>query len=176
MTEHQEWISTALPHYRLRFATVLDVELILEFIQGLADFEKMSKDVVATCSILSSSLFGADARGAQVLLGYLNEEPVSFALFFHNFSTFLGRPGLYLEDLFVKEHARSHGIGTAILRHLAQIACDRNCPRFEWVCLDWNVRALDFYKSLGAEILPEWKIHRTTGTALKTLQQDAPKN
>ena len=121
-----------------------------------------------TEEILRQSLFGS-RRAAEVLLGYSSDQPVAFAVFFHNFSTFLGRPGLYLEDLFVIPEMRGKGFGKAMLVELARIARERNCGRFEWSVLDWNKPAIDFYKALGAVPMDEWTIFRVTGEALKRL-------
>ena len=125
-----------------------DVPLILEFIKGLAEYEKMSDEVVATEEILDEWLF--DKEKAEVIFAIAEGEEVGFALFFHNFSTFLGRAGIYLEDLFVKPKYRGNGYGKAILKRLAQIAVERGCGRLEWSCLDWNQPSIDFYLSLGA--------------------------
>lgn len=142
-----------------------DVPLILDFIRALADYERLSHEVVATEELLRETLFG-ERRTAEALLGYMGEEPVAFALFFHNFSTFVGRPGIYLEDLFVKPAARGRGVGRAMLTHLIRLAKDRKCGRVEWAVLDWNQPAIDFYRSLGAVPKDEWTIFRLTGEAL----------
>ena len=162
------WIDTKVSGLRLREATIDDVELILDFIKDLAAFEKMSGQVVATPQILRETLFGSSSH-AYVVLAYLNEKPIAFALYFFNFSTFTGRPGLYLEDLFVKESGRGKGVGTCILSYLASIAQKKQCTRFEWVVLHWNTHAIEFYKSLGADLLDEWKINRVDGVALEAL-------
>ena len=142
--------------------------VILAFIRQLAEYEKLSHEAVMTEEILRQSLFGS-RRAAEVLLGYSGDLPVAFAVFFHNFSTFLGRPGLYLEDLFVIPEMRGKGFGKAMLVELARIARKRNCGRFEWSVLDWNKPAIDFYKALGAVPMDEWTIFRVTGEALKRL-------
>jgi len=144
------------------------VPVILAFIRQLAEYEKLSHEAVMTEEILRQSLFGS-RRAAEVLLGYSGDLPVAFAVFFHNFSTFLGRPGLYLEDLFVIPEMRGKGFGKAMLVELARIARERNCGRFEWSVLDWNKPAIDFYKALGAVPMDEWTIFRVTGEALKRL-------
>jgi GNAT superfamily N-acetyltransferase len=131
-----------------------DVPLILEFIKGLAEYEKMSDEVVATEEILDEWLF--DKEKAEVIFAIAEGEEVGFALFFHNFSTFLGRAGIYLEDLFVKPKYRGNGYGKAILKRLAQIAVERGCGRLEWSCLDWNQPSIDFYLSLGATPMSGW--------------------
>jgi len=136
-----------------------DVPLILEFIRGIADYEKLSHEVVATEETLHDSLFGENPC-AECRLAFLGETPVAYAIFFHNFSTFIGRRGLYLEDLFVKPEFRGRGIGKTFLVHLAKLARERNCGRFEWVALDWNESAINFYKGLGAEMKPEWELFR----------------
>ena len=141
-----------------------DVPLILEFIKGLAEYEKMSDEVVATEEILDEWLF--DKEKAEVIFAIAEGEEVGFALFFHNFSTFLGRAGIYLEDLFVKPKYRGNGYGKAILKRLAQIAVDRGCGRLEWSCLDWNQPSIDFYLSLGATPMSGWTGYRLTGKTL----------
>ena len=144
-----------------------DVPLLLEFIKGLAEYEKMSDEVVATEEILDEWLF--DKEKAEVIFAIAEGEEVGFALFFHNFSTFLGRAGIYLEDLFVKPKYRGNGYGKAILKRLAQIAVERGCGRLEWACLDWNEPAIAFYKAVGAAPLDEWTTYRVTGDALLSL-------
>lgn len=149
----------------IRNAGPEDVPLILTFIKELALYEKLSHAVVATEELLREHLFGANPK-AEVVLAYYENKPVGFALFFHNFSTFVGRPGIYLEDLFVRESVRGKGIGKALLIHLAKIAVERNCGRFEWAVLDWNSPAIEFYKSLGAQPIDDWTIFRVAGDAL----------
>ena len=141
-----------------------DVPLILEFIKGLAEYEKMSDEVVATEEILDEWLF--DKEKAEVIFAIAEGEEVGFALFFHNFSTFLGRAGIYLEDLFLKPKYRGNGYGKAILKRLAQIAVERGCGRLEWSCLDWNQPSIDFYLSLGATPMSGWTGYRLTGKTL----------
>lgn len=153
---------------QIRFANVDDVPLILSFIRKLAQYERLLHEVVATEEALREALFGA-RRTAEVLLAYWQGEPVGFALFFHNFSTFLGRPGIYLEDLYVDECARGKGIGKALLVRLAQLAKERKCGRLEWWVLDWNEPAIGFYKSLGAVPMSDWTVFRLTGDALERL-------
>jgi len=153
-------------------ATQNDVPLILSFIQKLADYEKLSREVVADEEALRHSLFGPNPA-AEVLLAHTGEEPVGFAVFFRNFSTFLGRPGIYLEDLFVEPAHRGKGIGKALLRHIAKLALDRGCGRLNWAVLDWNQPAIDFYRSLGAVLLDEWTICRVSGPALERLASGA---
>ena len=155
-------------NFKIRPATERDVPVILAFIRQLAEYEKLLHEAVMTEEILRQSLFGS-RRAAEVLLGYSGDQPVAFAVFFHNFSTFLGRPGLYLEDLFVIPEMRGKGFGKAMLVELARIARERNCGRFEWSVLDWNKPAIDFYKALGAVPMDEWTIFRVTGEALKRL-------
>ncbi len=153
---------------KIRTATEDDVPQIFQFIRDLAEYEKLAHAVVATEEILRETLFG-QPRSAEVL--FIEEEgvPVGFALFFHNFSTFIGRPGLYLEDLFVKPEKRGCGYGKALLARLAAIAVERKCGRFEWAVLDWNEPAISFYKSLGAQPVDEWTIFRVTGEPLRAL-------
>lgn len=152
----------------IRSATPQDTPLILQLIRELAEYEKLARAVVATEEQLRENLFG-DMPQAEVLIAEWNGEAAGFALFFHNFSTFLGKRGLYLEDLFVRPERRGHGIGKALLKQLAKIAVERDCGRFEWAVLDWNTAARDFYVSLGAQSVPEWDIFRVTGDALLLL-------
>ena len=147
-------------------ATESDVPLILSLIRELADYEKLLREVTATEETLRESLFGA-RPAAEALLGYEGDTPVGYAIFFHNFSTFLGQRGLYLEDLYVRPPARGRGYGLAFLRYLAQLAIERNCGRMEWSVLDWNEPAIGFYKSLGAAPMNEWTVFRLTGEALR---------
>ena len=153
---------------RIDSATERDLPLILSFIKKLAEYEKLSHVVVATEDLLRDALFGPRPV-AEVIIANWNDEPVGFALFFHNFSTFLGRRGIYLEDLFVDPSHRGKGIGKALLIHLAKIAKERNCGRFEWAVLDWNKPSIDFYKGLGAVALDDWTLFRLTGDALDRL-------
>ncbi len=152
----------------VRRAQQSDCPLILDFIKQLAHYEKLSDQVVASVDLLQQSLFGEQAN-AHVLIGEVNGEPRGFALYFYNFSTFLGRKGLYLEDLFVAPDARGVGLGKLLLAQLAQIAVEQNCGRFEWCVLDWNKPAIDFYLSLGAQPLEDWTIFRVTGEAMQQL-------
>lgn len=149
-------------------ATPADVPVILELIRELAAFERLLPEVVATEDLLREHLFG-ERRHAEVVIARLGNDVVGFALFFHNFSTFKGRPGIYLEDLYVRDHYRGRGYGKALLQHVARIAVDRGCARFEWSVLDWNQRAIDFYRGLGALPLDEWTMFRVTGDALAKL-------
>lgn len=154
--------------FEIKPATINDIPLILSFIKQLAEYEKLLHEVVATESLLKETLFG-DRAHAEVIIGYLNGLPVSFALYFHNFSTFLGRPGIYLEDLFVKPEARGNGIGQKMLAYLAHLAKTRRCGRLEWWVLDWNETAIGFYKRLGAKAMDEWTVYRVTEKALDDL-------
>lgn len=154
----------------LRSATEEDVAVILGFIRDLSVYEKLEHMVVATGDDLRRWLFGPDAV-AEVVLAFEGGEPAGFALFFRNFSTFLARPGLYLEDLYVRESSRGRGIGKALLVHLASIAVARGYGRMEWSVLDWNQPAIDFYRSLGASLLDDWRICRVTGEALTGLAE-----
>ncbi len=157
---------------RIRPATEADAALLVEFIRALAEYEKLLHEVEATEAVVRESLFGANRRAAvEALIAEWQGEPAAFAVYFHNFSTFTGRAGLYLEDLFVKPQFRRHGIGRRLLAHLAQIAVDRNCPRFEWAALDWNQPAIDFYEELGAEKLVDYRLFRTIGAHLKQMAQ-----
>lgn len=152
----------------IRPATEDDVPIILSLIRELAEYERLSHEVVATEGLLRESLFGA-WRGAEVLIACCKGAPAGFALFFHSFSTFLGRPGIYLEDLYVKPEFRGRGIGRALLTHLARLAKERGCGRLEWAVLDWNEPAIKLYKSIGAVPMDEWTVYRVTGEALETL-------
>jgi GNAT superfamily N-acetyltransferase len=149
-------------------ATERDVPVILDLIRQLADYEKLSDKVTATEQQLRDTLFGG-RPAAEVLLASANGETVGFAVFFMNYSTFLAKPGLYLEDLFVKPHARGKGIGKALLARLAQLALERNCGRVQWAVLDWNEPSIRFYKALGAVALNDWTIFRLTGDPLAKL-------
>lgn len=157
-----------MPHIRVVEAAEADVPAILAMIRGLAEYEKLLHMVAATEEQLRKTLFG-EKPGAEVLLAWLDSECVGFALFFPNYSTFLARPGLYLEDLFVKPHARGKGAGAALLRELARIAIRRGCGRIEWAVLDWNEPSIAFYRRLGAVPMDEWTTYRLTGEALQEL-------
>ena len=152
----------------IRKAEIKDVPTILNFIKSLAKYEKLLDQVTATEDLLKESLFGKNAT-AECSIGFSEDNPVAFAVYFHNFSTFLGKPGLYLEDLFVLPEFRNNGYGKEMFAYLAKLAVERNCGRFEWAVLDWNKPALEFYKKLGAERLDEWVIHRLSGDTLKKL-------
>jgi GNAT superfamily N-acetyltransferase len=156
---------TVSAEVRVEAATSEDVPVLLQLIQALADYERMSGEVVATESALRETLFGAAPR-AEAVLARVAHEAVGFALWFHNYSTFLGRPGLYLEDLFVVPEWRNRGVGSALLRHLARIAVERGCGRMEWSVLDWNEPAIAFYQRVGARPLDQWTVYRLTGSDL----------
>ena len=151
-----------MPSPEIKAATEDDVPLILSFIRELAEYERLSYEVVATEDLLRESLFG-ERRGTEVLIGYHGGAPAGFALFFHNFSTFVGRPGIYLEDLYVKPELRGLGVGRALLIHVARLAKERNCGRLEWSVLDWNEPAIRFYESMGAVSMDESTVYRVTG-------------
>ncbi len=154
--------------FEIRPAVEADAPLILSFIKKLAVYEKRAHKVTATEENLRETLFGG-RRYAEVVIGYYRGEPVGFAIFFHNYSTFLGKPGVHLEDVFVDEEHRGKGFGKALLVHLARLAKERNCGRIEWAALNWNEPAINFYKSLGAEPMDEWTVFRLTGDALDRL-------
>lgn len=154
----------------IRFARQEDIPSILSFIKDLADFEKLSHEVVATEEKLKATLFGSRPV-AEVLIAEWEGRPAGFALFFHSYSTFLAKPGIYLEDLFVRNEYRSRGIGEALLKHLAGIAKERSCGRLEWSVLDWNERALKFYRGLGAEPMSEWTVQRMTEPVFSKLAE-----
>ena len=152
----------------IRSATAADAGLVLRFIRGLAEYERLAHECVATEADVRATLFGERPQ-AEVLIAELDGEPAGFALFFHNYSTFLARRGLYLEDLFVRPEHRGHGVGRALLARLAALARERGCGRFEWSVLDWNETAIGFYRALGAEAMHEWTVYRVTGAALERL-------
>ena len=160
--------SASLPDFEIRPATIEDVSLILSFIKKLADYEKLAHDVVATEESLRETLFNS-RKTAEVAIGYFQNKPIGLVLFFHNYSTFLGRPGLYIEDLFVDECYRGRGFGAALLRYVARLAIERNCGRLEWSVLDWNKPAVDFYTKLGAVPMSDWTVFRVTGQSLANL-------
>jgi GNAT superfamily N-acetyltransferase len=157
----------------IRFATAADAPVILQFITELATYEKLEHQMVCDEAQLRATLFGV-RPAAEVLLAEVGELPVGFALYFQSYSTFLGKPGLYLEDLFVRPTARKQGIGAALMSALARIAVQRNYGRFEWSVLDWNAPALDFYRGLEAVPLEQWQIHRLTGAPLAKLAERWP--
>jgi GNAT superfamily N-acetyltransferase len=159
--------------FDIRAARREDVPAVLAMIRALADFEKLSHLCVASEADLREALFGPQ-HAAEVLIAWKDGEPAAFALFFHNFSTFLGRPGLWLEDLFVRPAYRRQGCANALLRALASVAVERGCSRFEWAVLDWNTAAIDFYRALGATVLPDWRIVRVVGPALAAFAAGLP--
>lgn len=164
-----QYYETKIPNVRLRLAQETDVPLILSLIRELADYEHMADEVAATEQPLADSLFVR--RAAETVIAELDGEPVGFALFFHNFSTFLGKPGIYLEDLFVRPAARGLGIGKALLAFLAKLAVERDCGRLEWACLDWNEPSIAFYKSMDARPMTEWTVYREEGRTLAALAE-----
>ena len=155
--------------FSFRKAEQKDVPLILEFIRELADYEHMLNEVVATPELLAKWIF--DERKAEVVFAVEDGHEIGFALFFHNFSTFLGRAGIYLEDLYVRPEFRGKGYGKALIRELARIAVERGCGRLEWWCPDWNKPSIDFYLSLGAEPMKDWTVYRIAGQALTDLAE-----
>jgi GNAT superfamily N-acetyltransferase len=157
-----------MPEPEIRVATEEDVPLILRFIKELATYERLSHEVSVTEELLTDSLFG-ERRVAEALLGYLEDNPAGFAIFFHNFSTFLGKPGIYLEDLYVRPEFRGAGVGRALLVYLAKLTRERGCGRLEWSVLDWNEPAIAFYKSIGASPVSGWTVYRVSGKALEEL-------
>lgn len=166
-------MTTAQPVIAIRPAFNTDAGLIIAFIRELAEYEKLSHEVVTDEAGLAAQLFGEHPR-AEVLIAEVDGAPAGFALFFHNFSTFVGKPGLYLEDLFVRPDFRSLGLGKRLMLRLAQIAVERDCGRFEWSVLDWNQPAIDFYRSLGAIGMDEWTMQRVSDDALRALAARAP--
>jgi GNAT superfamily N-acetyltransferase len=163
------YFETSKENFKIRFATVEDVPLILQFIKELADYEKLLHEVVATEDILRISLF--EKKQAEVIIGEYMGKPIGFALFFHNFSTFLGKSNLYLEDLFVKPEVRGKGLGKILLAFLGKIAVDRECGRLDWWCLDWNTTSIDFYKEMGATPMSDWTVYRVSGNKLIDLAE-----
>jgi GNAT superfamily N-acetyltransferase len=159
-------------HPVIRPASEADVPLILRFIRELAEYERLLHEVVATEETLRATLFGP-RPAAEVVIAEGDGEPLGFALFFHNYSTFLAQPGLYLEDLYVRPEARGRGTGRALLAHLARLARERGCGRLEWWVLDWNESAIRFYRSLGARPMNEWTVFRLTGPDLSRLADEA---
>jgi GNAT superfamily N-acetyltransferase len=159
---------TDTPGFQVKSATESEVPVIFSFIKKLAEYERLSAEVVATEELLRETLFG-QRRTAEVAIGYLETKPVGFVLFFHNYSTFLGKPGLYIEDLFVDEDYRRHGYGRELLLHVARLAKERGCGRLEWAVLDWNQPAIGFYRKLGASPMSEWTVFRITGKSLDEL-------
>jgi GNAT superfamily N-acetyltransferase len=153
----------------IRNAAPADVPQIMFFVKELAEFEREADKVVATEELLHQAMFGDDRPAAEAVIAEIDGKPVGMALFFHNFSTWTGWRGLYLEDLYVTPAARGAGVGTALLKHLAGIALDRGCTRFEWAVLDWNTAAIDFYRAMGAVAMDEWTVNRVTGDALTRL-------
>ncbi|MCY4624815.1 MAG: GNAT family N-acetyltransferase [Chloroflexi bacterium] len=156
------------PRLSVRPATPGDVPLVLAFIRGLAEYERLTHLVEATEESVRATLFG-DAPSAEALLGFVDDTPAGFAVYFHTYSTFLARPGLYLEDIYVSPEHRRQGLGSLLMRRVAAIAVERGCGRFEWAALDWNTDAHRFYEGLGAEMLSEWRLFRMTGEALRRL-------
>jgi GNAT superfamily N-acetyltransferase len=165
-------VTETSPSIRIVAATASDAPLILSFIQRLAEYKRMAEMCVATEKGVRDSLFGDDPA-AEVIIAYLDDKPVGFALFFHNYSTFLAQRGLYLEDLFVIPEARGHRVGYALLSALANIAVSRRCGRLEWAVLKWNQLAIEFYQRLGATPLESWETYRLTGDALERLARNA---
>lgn len=166
----KEIIDTKINKFQIRFAKEDDTKLILEFIKELADYEKLLDEVVATEEVLYESLF--TRKKAEVIIGEYDGSPVGFALFFHNFSTFLGKPGMYLEDLYIKPEMRGKGLGKIMLSFLGKLAVERNCGRLEWWCIDWNEPSIKFYKGIGAKPMDEWTVYRVGNEALSSLANE----
>jgi GNAT superfamily N-acetyltransferase len=164
-----EKFETSIPDFTIRCARPNDVPIVLDFIKRLAEYEMLSHEVVANEEVLMDSLF--TKHQAEVIIGELNGKPVAFALFFHNFSTFLGKANLYLEDLFVDESCRGLGLGKIMFSCLAKIAVDRGCERLDWWCLDWNGSSIAFYKSMGAEPMSDWTVYRLDGDRLRKMAE-----
>jgi len=156
------------PKFSIRAATVDDIPLVLRFVKDLADYEKLPHEVTASEELLRRNLF-SERKTAEVLLASEGEDYVGFAVFFHNFSTFVGKPGIYLEDVFVRPEFRGRGYGKALMIYVARLAEERDCGRFEWSVLDWNTPSLDFYRSLGAVSMDEWTVQRMSAGAIESL-------
>ncbi|PKM95283.1 MAG: GNAT family N-acetyltransferase [Firmicutes bacterium HGW-Firmicutes-1] len=157
-------------NFTIRFAKEDDVGIILRFIRELAEYEDLLDQVVATEEVLYDALFRR--RSAEVIIGEYNNEPIGFALFFHNFSTFLGQAGIYLEDLYIRPDMRGKGLGKIMISFLGKVAKERGCGRLEWWCLDWNESSINFYKNLGAVAMDEWTVYRISGEDLDNLAKD----
>ena len=164
-------IPTKIDGFTIRHAEESDVPLILWFVKELANYEKLSHEVIATKEDFRQYLFG-EKQFAEVVIGENHSNPVGYALYFYNFSTFTGRPGIYLEDLYVKPEERGKGFGKALLAYLAKLAVDQKCGRYEWAVLDWNEPSINFYESIGATIMKEWIINRVTGDSLLKLASE----
>lgn len=165
-----QYLKTKIPNFQIRFATEEDTKLILTFIKELADYENLLNEVVATEETLHNSLF--IKKQAEVIIGEYDGKPVGFALFFHNFSTFLGKANLYLEDLYVQPQMRGLGLGKSLFSALARIAIECDCGRLDWWCLDWNEPSIKFYKKMGAIPMDEWTVYRVENEALKNLSKE----
>ncbi len=163
--------STNIKDVTIHFAEEKETGIILSFIKELAEYEKLTHEVIATEEKLKETLFG-EKKFAEVLIAEYEDKPAGFALFFHNYSTFLAKPGIYLEDLFVKKELRGKGIGKALLTYLGVIALERNCGRIEWSVLDWNEPSIKFYLKLGAVPMNEWTVYRVTGDSIKKLADE----
>lgn len=161
-------IKTNNPDVKLHFAEEKEIPVILSFIKELAEYEKLSDEVTADEEQLKKTLFG-ERKVAEVIIADYKNEPAGFMLFFHNYSTFLGKPGIYLEDLYVKKNLRGNGIGKLLLSYLSKIALERDCGRIEWAVLDWNEPSIQFYKKLGAKPMDEWTVFRVTGKEIENL-------
>ncbi|MEC8951321.1 MAG: GNAT family N-acetyltransferase [Pseudomonadota bacterium] len=164
-------ISTSLKEFMIRDTTVDDCDLILNFIKELAEYERLSHEVTATQETLQETLFGENPH-AEVLIGEFKRDPVAYVLFFHNFSTFTGRPGIYLEDIYVRPQMRGKGFGKCLLAYIAKLAVERNCTRVEWSVLDWNEPSIQFYRSIGAIPMDEWTVQRLHGDALNSFAEE----
>jgi GNAT superfamily N-acetyltransferase len=164
-------IRTKIIGLTLRFASEEDIPVILDFIKELADYEKLSHEVIATEEKLKRSLFGDNPIAEVIIAEYLTK-PVGFCLFFHNFSTFLGRPGIYIEDIYIRLEYRGQGFGKSILAFIAKLAVERDCGRIEWSVLDWNINALNFYNDLGASAMDGWTVYRIAENSLINLSKE----
>lgn len=164
-------LSTSVPGFTIRSTTANDCPLILGFIKELAEYEKLSHEVVATVETLQETLFG-EQHFAEVMIGEYEAVPVCYSLFFHNFSTFTGRPGIYLEDIYVKPEMRGQGFGKMMLAYIAKLAVERKCTRVEWSVLDWNEPSIQFYRSIGAAPMDGWTVQRLDGSELSNFANE----
>jgi len=164
-------VKPALEDFKIRFADENDAELIFDFIRRLADYEKMLDKVVATKNDIMEVFF--ERKIAEAIIGEYNGEPVGFVIFFYNFSTFMGRPGIYIEDFYVNPEFRSKGIGTLLIAFIAKLAVERKCGKMEWMVLDWNESSINFYKKIGAVAMDEWETYKLDGIALEKLAEKA---
>lgn len=159
-------------HFEIKKVTASDIPLLLSFIKELAEYEKLSHEVVATEEILRESLFAGNSH-TEAVIGYFDQQPVAFAIYYYNFSSFIGRAGMYLEDIYVRENMRGKGLGEKMLRHVAKIAKEKNSGSLKWSVLNWNTRAIQFYQRMGAKAMEEWTVYRVNGETLDRLASES---